>query len=371
MAIRYDAGRISGKVTRTPQGGLRVPAAVSRTGILEYRNPDGTVRREFRPREEVFHEDSLASLAGAPVTQFHPGGMVSPENFGKVAVGYMGDSARQDGDVVLGTMAIQDGLAVKRVQAKELIELSAGYTCTIDATPGEYLGQRYDAVQREIRYNHVALLPPGAGRSGPEVALRLDAAGDCIAPEDWGRKEETMKIEIINGTEYEVGTDAHRKASAERKDAADTLARATAERDAAVAKVKDLEARIDGEEARVAATVSARLALHKSAIKAGVEVRDDAKEDDVRRAVIAKILPSVQIEGKTGAYLEALFDVAMGQIEQVSLDGARKDAKDAAEGGNGGPVERKDEAARQKMIENSRGAWRADGPGRAKAPVEK
>jgi hypothetical protein len=48
-------------------------------------------------------------------------------------------------------------------------ELSIGYRCLYDLTPGVYNGQQYDAVQREIRGNHLALVEEG--RAGPEVAV--------------------------------------------------------------------------------------------------------------------------------------------------------------------------------------------------------
>ena len=41
-----------GTVERTPQGGIRVPAFLSRTGIQEYAREDGSIQREWRPEEE-------------------------------------------------------------------------------------------------------------------------------------------------------------------------------------------------------------------------------------------------------------------------------------------------------------------------------
>ncbi len=40
--------------------------------------------------------------------------------------------------------------------------------------PGTHRGERYDAVQTSIRYNHVALGPKDWGRAGSEASLRLD-----------------------------------------------------------------------------------------------------------------------------------------------------------------------------------------------------
>lgn len=48
-------------------------------------------------------------------------------------------------------------------------ELSAGYRCIYDKTSGVWNGVRYDAVQRKIRGNHLALVVEG--RMGPEVAV--------------------------------------------------------------------------------------------------------------------------------------------------------------------------------------------------------
>lgn len=48
-------------------------------------------------------------------------------------------------------------------------ELSAGYFCKWDMTPGVWNGQRYDGVQRNIRGNHLALV--AEGRMGPDVAV--------------------------------------------------------------------------------------------------------------------------------------------------------------------------------------------------------
>lgn len=47
--------------------------------------------------------------------------------------------------------------------------LSAGYFHEVDWSGGEWNGQKYDAIQRNIRANHLALVQ--SGRMGPDVAL--------------------------------------------------------------------------------------------------------------------------------------------------------------------------------------------------------
>lgn len=357
MAIRYDSGRFS-KVVPTRQGGIRVEAAVSRTGILRYKNPDGSARRELRLPEDVFHEDSLDSLRGAPATHYHPGGMVGPDNFRSVAVGYMADNVRADGATVVGEMLIQDGGMVTKVHEGDLKELSAGYTCRLDETPGEYEGQPYDAIQRDIRFNHVALLPPGAGRSGPEVSLRLDAAGDCTVPDTWAAVEDpSMKIELIDGTEYEIGTDAHATAvsardEAARKDAEDRAA-LEARADAAEAALAEAKTHAEGEDARVLSAVEGRLALHRKAVEAGVEIKADATDADIRLAVIAKVLPALDLADREDAYIRASFDLAMDQIGAADLGGLRKtaDAASRADAADDAPPVPRSVKARADMLD--------------------
>lgn len=175
---RYDLrSGTTGARRRTASGGLVVDAHVTRTGVLTYRQPDGSVRREYRPPEEVFHPDSLATLAHATLTDDHPG-KVDPGNWRRNAIGHVaGDPPpRRDGDKVATELHLQHDDAIEKAEDGDLQEASCGYDCHYDPTPGRSPeGEKYDGVQRRIRYNHVALGPPGWGRAGPDVRLRLDS----------------------------------------------------------------------------------------------------------------------------------------------------------------------------------------------------
>ena len=169
---RVDAGTRIRQDMRTPAGAAKIPAALTRTGIFVYRNPDGSPRRELRPADEVFRADSLASIESAVVTVGHVG-TVAPDAWRTVAVGDV-RNVRQDRQFVAADLMVRDADTLKRVDAGDLVELSMGYQCRYDATPGSYQGERYDGVQRNIVYDHVALLPSGTGRAGADVRLRLD-----------------------------------------------------------------------------------------------------------------------------------------------------------------------------------------------------
>ena len=172
-ALRYDVFRLD-SINKTPQGGLRIPAALTRAGIFEYKRADGSVSRELRHPEDVFDAKAMASLDCAPLTIGHVG-QVTPDNWGSVAVGHVVGTPRKDGNFVAADTQVMRGDAVRQVTDGGLRELSCGYSVELDPTPGEWQGQHYDARQREISYNHVALLPEGAGRAGPDVRLRVDA----------------------------------------------------------------------------------------------------------------------------------------------------------------------------------------------------
>jgi len=166
-------GRLDSKHI-TQFGAARVPARLTKAGVFNYRNPDGSMRREFRSPEEVLKASSVATLSNAPVVIGHPE-MVTAANWSKHAKGHVASTSVAEADKAVDSeLVIQDGQAVLRVDAGDLTEVSCGYFCKLVAEPGVYEGQPYDYKQTDIRYNHVGLFPAGQGRQGRDVALRFD-----------------------------------------------------------------------------------------------------------------------------------------------------------------------------------------------------
>ena len=206
MYRRDFAGPTRG-VRPTPQGGLCVEAAVARSGVLEY--SDGTrTWREYRPEEEVFAADSLATLRGAVVTNEHPEALVTPDTFKAVSCGHAHDDVRRDGNLVVVDLDVQDAALCRLVEAGERRKVSCGYTCEVEHTAGVTPdGERYDAIQRRIRHNHVALLAPGEGRSGPEVSLRMDGAAVHVRRVDAAKGLSMKRTIKVRGVEYRLDAD--------------------------------------------------------------------------------------------------------------------------------------------------------------------
>lgn len=297
---------------RTPQGGARIPASFTRVGVLDYRLADGSVRRELRPADEVFREDSLATLRSAPVTIGHVA-MVTSDNWSNLSVGHIDGSVRKDGDLVSGALVVQAKPALERVDASELQDVSSGYTVDYDPTPGEYQGQRYDGVQRNIRYNHVALMPVGGGRAGRDVGLRLDSASAvCDASFQTSAPGKTLETIRIDSVEYKLGSQELADKLAEmrgfQKRAETESARAdglVSDLAKSVAKVAEL-----ADPKRFDAAVQAEVELRtKAASVLGTAYKFDGKSTrDFMIDCVKVDAKDFTGEGKTDEYVRARFD---------------------------------------------------------------
>jgi hypothetical protein len=159
----------AGKAEWTAEGFLTDKPIVTSVGIFEYRNEDGSVRRELRLPEHVFAPESLASYKGKPVVITHNAGIVTKENAPDEVIGAILSEGVTDGDDVRAEIIIHDTDAMKQSGFKEL---SLGYNLTLDETPGEWNGQPYDAVQTGITINHLALV--GKARAGEDARLNID-----------------------------------------------------------------------------------------------------------------------------------------------------------------------------------------------------
>lgn len=154
----------------TEEGYFRDKPILTSTGIFEYHNPDGTLRRELRIPEEVFSDESLASYEGKPIIITHDAGLVDKSNVSRFQIGTILSKGYRDGDDVRADIVINDTDSMKQCGLKEL---SLGYSLDLDETPGVYNGEPYDAIQRNIRINHLALVREA--RAGEQARLNIDS----------------------------------------------------------------------------------------------------------------------------------------------------------------------------------------------------
>lgn len=198
MAIRFDSGTIRSPI-KTPEGYFKAVGSFAKQGILEYRTPDGGIRREFRPGEE--NEKALKKWASQVVTNEHPDRLVNAENAKQYQVGITDSTVFLEHDYVRGVVIVTDAEAVRSIERGDTTEISTGYKCRVINEPGTWRGQHYDAVQVDIEPNHVALTRKG--RAGSDVALHLDSDDKDVAYQTTN-KHKSMASLTIKGATYEV-----------------------------------------------------------------------------------------------------------------------------------------------------------------------
>lgn len=159
----------------TPEGFLKDRPVLTSTGIFEYTNPDGSTRRELRLPEDVFSPESLKSYKGKPIVISHEAGLIDKNNVAANQIGTILSEGEQSGNDVKAEIIIHDTDEMKSAGLKEL---SLGYNLDLDETPGVWNGQRYDAVQKNIRINHLALVREA--RAGEQARLNLDGRDENV-----------------------------------------------------------------------------------------------------------------------------------------------------------------------------------------------
>jgi hypothetical protein len=292
----------------------------ARVGIQEYLRSEtdapatftGDRVRVYRPEEEVFNRDSMASYAATTVTIDHPSTPVDSTNWDKLGVGEVNGDVIRDGGFVRVPVIVRDAAAVEKVRTTHK-QLSAGYSCTLDWTPGTTAsGDAYDAVQRNIRLNHIAAVP--AARGGPELRV-VDERPSLTNDRKDGTMPHTL---IVDGLQVPNVSD-EAKACIEKlqgalKDeqtarAADKTAhdKAIATKDATIDDLKTKAV----DQAKIDALADAKAAVVADAKKvAGDKLGDTAGKTvpEVRRMAVAARLGDAAVADKSDDYIEARFD---------------------------------------------------------------
>lgn len=169
---RIDSISIDGTYY-TEEGYLVDHPIVTTCGIFEYKNEDGSTRRELRLPEEVFAKESLESYKGQPIIITHDAGEVDKNNVHREQIGTIMSEGYREGNNVRCEIIIHDTNALQRCGLKEL---SLGYSLDTDDAPGVYRGEKYDCVQKNIKINHLALVREA--RAGEAARLNIDSKDD-------------------------------------------------------------------------------------------------------------------------------------------------------------------------------------------------
>jgi len=334
----------------TTEGYLTGRAIVTNIGVFPYLNADGSIHRELRLPEEVFKPESLESLKMKPISNLHPDEEITAENIKKHQVGFTGDVVREDNYHVSVSLTITDQETIQEIKAGKR-GLSAGYSLALEEASGNYLGTQYDAIQREIKYNHIAIVP--FGRAGDAARIRMDSNSAYYEKHEIKIEEDTMpnlkKIKL-DGVDYEAEGEViktlNQKSTElnEIQSKVDTLntdfTKLTAERDTLKDRVDQLEKELkelkDSEldETRINEAVEKRLKILSAADAAEIKVDEKDTELEIQKAVIIKVFPQAQLDNKDQIYIDARFDGAVELLQEKKNAGNRAAVNGSALPGN-------------------------------------
>lgn len=322
---RYDFAELQARIDA--DGFLYDTPIAGRVGIQEYRRADGTIVRELRLPEEVFHPDALASAKGKPITVDHPGeGKVTKKNAHRVTVGTIISEGKQDGDYVRNDIVIHSPDAIG-----ERRQLSYGYSARMDETPGEHpVYGRYDSIQRDIRINHLSVVK--SARAGAVAKLNLDGneADDFFNPQE--HQTMTVKVKLDNGLEYDAAPEVAAELNKLRADASATaeklkaIPQLEAKVDALEADAKSFQAKLDAAKEEGKAAAAERAKLEGVAEKFKVDCADKS-DREIKEAVILAVRKDAKLEGKSDEYVNAAFDLAVEFKGDAAMAEQRKAAQ--------------------------------------------
>lgn len=350
--------------TYTDEGYLIVPATISRPGCqlykaielvptedslpMEYRPSDPIV--VYRPPEEVFRQESVDSFKNIAVTNNHPPEFLNSKNHKQYSVGIMlSDVHPEDDKYIKGTIKITDYETINDVKDGK-VDVSAGYHSEIVFEKGiTPEGEDYQAIQKNISGNHVAIV--ARGRAGSEV---------CLA-DGLDRPSEATESIVAEGIKRQSGTEAsetrgenkRKKKSSEEEEEeygidgvpGDNMLspfgdeKSTSNEDENKNKKKELEmqladamTKIDElekaneklasqvlDQASIDTLVEDRMQLIDACAKLVDGIDYTGKSNlDLKKEVLSSKMPDMDLNDKSADYVNAAFDVMRAGIKDTA-----------------------------------------------------
>ncbi|QKL02625.1 DUF2213 domain-containing protein [Pseudomonas sp. NY5710] len=318
--------------TRTPEGYLCVKGIAARTGVYQYVSTEldlpGPARivNVYKPAEELFSPESMATAIDKDVTNDHPEDLVDSTTFRDVSVGHA-RGYEQDGENAVVDMIIKDQSAIDDIESGKA-ELSPGYTAEYVPEAGIAPdGQSYEYVQRIIKYNHFAVVD--AARAG-KVARIFDHKPKGIPPMATrkvfldSKKSRSVILDEETATVVEDAVSGLMKTLDEANERAD---KAEAAKDEAEEKAE--EAKKATSDAAIGERVKLTLDTIASASKIvkNFDSKGLVSPLEIKRAALAQLKPTRDWAGKSEAYITAAFDSAEEDAKETTDEDDEDDKK--------------------------------------------
>jgi len=331
MQTRFD--RSNFKIKQTPEGYLAGDAIVTRTGVFEYMNADGTKRLELRHPDDVLKPESLKTLELKPVTNDHPNESVNINNADKYSVGSIGETITVDGGNIAVKFTVTNKDAVKDIQSKRKRELSLGYNLDLIPENGVYEGQPYTHRQTNIRYNHLAIVERGRAKvakinmDGSAVQVVVEEAEEVFSME---AKLQTLHVDGFERTASPEVVKHLEKQEALRLDAEKALVEAKANVDSLQAKLDETVKLKAEAEAKVNTDAIAQLVSKQVELlnKASRVINTDAligkTAREIQEAVVKAKNKDTDFTGRSDDYVSARFDAIIEALPSKDEEALNK-----------------------------------------------
>lgn len=340
MKTRYDKAYIK-DFAETSEGYLTINACpITRPGVFPYIGDDGQMQMEAKLPEDLFSEKTILSAVAKPITDDHPTELVNAINYQKYAKGMTHTDATVKNNKLVISFTITDGATIKKIKDGKR-ELSIGFSADVEKETGSYGGAKYDAIQRNMEINHIAIVDQG--RAGPTVAIRGDSAA-YMADENQIDKSggNNMPKIKIDSKDYEVDpvvkarVDALEAQVEVNKDKAAQLDTVTGERDALQTQKTQLESDLAAEKEKTPTLdaldqmVTDRMDLVAKAKTFIGDTFDAAKKTDraIKEEVIVSVNKDFKGDGKSDDYVNAFFDALTAQKHDFTQGANFQDASD-------------------------------------------
>ena len=330
----------------TDEGFLKVPGRVAKTGIQQYLRKElqldgdpNEVVNVFRPEDEVFKAESLDTYNCADITIRHPGDLVNAKNYSATSKGVVRGSGRRDGDFVVADLIIKDQLAIDDINAGNA-ELSAGYTADYVAQEGTApSGENYQYIQRDIRVNHVAIVP--MARAGRQARIF----------DNQQRETAMTKVTLDSGRSVDVQDEAtallvtdafdrlNKEVTGANKAVSDAQAEIQKKQAVIDAQKEEIDAlKLKSSDEEIKLRVDRIATVKDAAIKiAGDTFTTDSMDDvEIMRSALKVARPANEWADRSADYIRASFDMALESAkaspEQKNKEQLARLAQDGANG---------------------------------------
>lgn len=268
----------------------RVPIAGAM--VQRYVKSDGTEEMEAKLPEEILSDSTVSSANSKPVTDGHHG-LVTKDNSHDLMKGFTASNGHVEGNMLYNDITITDPNLISQIKNGSKRELSIGFETQMDPTSGTYNGAKYDAVQRNIRINHVAVVPKG--RAGHEVRLIGDSAEAVDQVEPSEEKGNQMETRVVRADGQNITVAA---------DDVDKITKLDADNSAKAKQIADLNAKIK--------------ALQDEKAKIEGNADESAKKADAAEAKVASLEDDKKkLQKQVDSLKGDAFDKRLELIDQV------------------------------------------------------